>query len=325
VRARAEAILAQTEKAASPHRIVTSLFAGMRFDSNPAAAPGTGSVLLNDQLVALNPRNRAAADGSGVANLSTRYTYDLGFQDASRLEVNALGSLQRFISSDEFSTGVLAADIGPWLGLGGALGSTEIRPYLTGTYLNLADRTYLRQGGGGLTARTVLAPNLEVLTGVQVVNQAFSDSPRRPFASLQTGTAYLITSGVAYRFMPGHVLGAEIGVSIKDARAVFWQSTGFSAGVSYGVEYAAPFGLTDRPWATSVTAVARDFQYAGPDPQISARTRHDSRGEFGVTQVIGLTGNASVVVRGEYLINDSNLRNWAYDNIGFSAGVQVVF
>ena len=98
-----------------------------------------------------------------------------------------------------------------------------------------------------------------------------------------------------------------------------------AGGVSYSFQYAAPFQLTSQLWTTTTSALVRSYEYKGPDPIISPLTREDLRVELSATQLIGLTSNAALLLRADYTINDSNLPNYTYDNVGVSGGIQIVF
>lgn len=326
-RERAERALSESKIAASPHRFYSSAYFGMRYDSNVNAAPGNGQVLITDQIYTLTPQSRSKSDGSVLGNVSTRYTYDLGWQDSSRLEFNSTGSFQRYFERKDYDNAVLTGDFGPWLGLGGILSSsTEVRPYVTGTYLTLENRKYLTQAGGGVAVRHLVTRDLELSASVQDVHQTFFDSPRRRFASLQTGNELRVTTGLRYAIVKDQVLGLELAFSDRSARARWEERSMIAVGASYSVQYADPTGFIGKPWQSALSAVYRFYDYKGLDLDISAlRQRADRRTEVSFTQSIGLNDSASLVITADYALNNSNLPNYKYDSFGISAGIRAAF
>jgi len=174
--------------------------------------------------------------------------------------------------------------------------------------------------------RHLIGRDVELSAAVESVHQSFDNTPRRPVAELQTGNEHRVIGAVRYNWLPGHIIGAELGYGRKEAKVPWEERATVSGGLSYFVQYSDPFAFTGQPWSTTLTAVYRVIDYDGPDPLVSpTRTRSDRRTDLAVVQTIGLTERASLLVRGDYLLNESNLPNFEYDNFGVSAGIQVVF
>src|SRR4029079_3686926 len=86
VRGRAEQVLAEIDKQRNPSRFSGSFLAGMRYQTNANAAPGTGTVRVGGIDSQLGPSGTATADWNvfGVAALA--HLYDLGTQEGDVID-----------------------------------------------------------------------------------------------------------------------------------------------------------------------------------------------------------------------------------------------
>lgn len=327
VRERAEVILNETRKAASPHRFTGTLTAGLRFDSNVNNAPGSPNVLLFGLPATVAPGSQATSDGSLAMLAVGRYTYDLGQQNGNRIEANGFANLQSMFQQTKFDVGAFGGDIGPWLSLPiGLAGSTEVRPYLAAYDFVYGRRQYVASGGGGLTVRHALDDAWALTAAVQATQQAFTSSPDRPTASQQTGPEMRIGAGIQYRVAGDQRVALDLGYAHKDARVGSFSYDQFGAVASYTLQYVDLTGWLNRPWSSTVSAGYRRYVYAVPDATVDPnQTRRDNRYELSATQLIGLQGSVSLMVRIDLVANDSNLPNYSYRNFSSVGGIQASF
>ena len=329
VRERAEQILRDARRAASPHRFTGTLFAGYRYDSNINSAPGAPTTLLIGLPGQAVTNGKAQGGGSFATYATGRYSYDFGQQNLNRLEINGFANGQYFFAqkNNDYNIGVVGGDIGPWIALPfGRPGSTEFRPYVTGFNFAYGSQQYLSSGGGGVTVQHAIGSDWIATLNFQAAQQQFWNGSIRPTAADQTGAEYRAVGGLKYRISASQFISLDLGAARKRAEFSYYAYNQFSIGGAYTIEYPDPTGLLKKPWSTGLATVFRNYVYDAPFTQVSLyQRRHDQRFEVGLMQLIGLVGTTSLLLRTDYVDNISNIGAYTYRNYSGMAGLQVTF
>ncbi|MCE7026974.1 surface lipoprotein assembly modifier [Jiella avicenniae] len=326
VRERGAATLDQAIDGSRPYSLVARLYTGLRYDSNVNLGPSGADITLGGIPLVLDPSAMSKADGSFVATGQATYTHDLGYQDASRFVVDAVVGTKRHFEQKRYDTLYVSANAGPWLGFEGALGATEIRPYVTGTIFGLDDKDYLNQIGGGLSVRHLLAPELQLVVTGEAVYQDYNHSDFRPLASEQTGGQYSFSAELAYALTQNQTFGVSAGVALRDARVHWEDRTVVFGGASYAIRYLDPVAATNLVWTSSFSAGLQAIEYDAGNPRlIATEARSDFLFEVGFTQTVPINDSVDVVLEVGYQNNDSNIALFDYDNLSTSLGLAVRF
>lgn len=193
VRVRAGEMLARAEAAASRHRFTGLLSLTGRYDTNANAAPA--SVRFVDPIVGsvveatLQQEFTGREDYSIQALGSFQYGYRLDSQAGNEIEANLLLFGQRYDVSNDVNTTLIDFDLGPRFYFGDiASQDLSLRPYVSVSYLQLDDESYLRTVGGGIGVRKYFSPRLRAEGYVEAEDFEFSNSERRPTVSNRSGT-----------------------------------------------------------------------------------------------------------------------------------------
>ncbi len=326
VRERAEEMLARAEAAASRHRFSGLLSLAGRFDTNANAAPA--AVRLFDPIVGvveatLQEEFTEREDYSMQALGSLQYGYRLDSQAGHEIEANLLLYAQRYDVSNEVNTTLIDFDLGPRFYFGDIVSQDlSLRPYVTVSYLQLDDESYLRTVGGGIGVRKYFSPRLRAEGYVEAEDFEFSDSERRPTVSKRSGPQVALGGVLSYQLFTNTLLTAALTLAAIDAEEEFESFKDLAFVFSLAQYYPAPFGLTRLPWSTALSARVRQSWYDEPDPTIDPNTtRDDTRQDDILSTNIPLSRSWTVVLSAQYTENNSSLPNNTFDNVSGSMGV----
>jgi len=250
VRVRAEEMLARAEAAASRHRFSGLLSLAGRFA--PASVrfvdPFFGDVVeatLQDQFT-------EREDYSLQALGSVQYGYRLDSQAGNEIEANLLLFGQRYDVSNEVNTTLIDFDLGPRFYFGDiASQDLSLRPYVSVSYLQLEDESYLRTVGGGIGVRKYFSPRLRAEGYVEAEDFEFTNSERRPTVSNRSGPQVALGGVLSYQLFSNTVLTAGLTLATLDAEEEFESFKDLSFLFAVEQYYPAPFGLTHLPWSTA--------------------------------------------------------------------------
>jgi hypothetical protein len=315
VRPRAERLVADIERGLSRHTFTGELAAGVRYDSNVNGGPSSQTIRgggLDIPLIAGAPDDDFGAFGSALG----QYVYDLGTQRRDRIDVNGYAYTLRYFDRGDFDLDILAVDAGVWLyPFGGMLDRVGLRPFVSYTHVFLERQTYLRLGGGGLTAQAPFGDAVIGEVTAQGRIQDFQNSDRRPTTEDQNGTETAVTASLAWQAAAHSLVVLQGQYVFDDAVRDFAANHDRGVTLTWRFSYPPLLALTGEPWSTALTGRYRDIAYDAPDLLVDpTTTRHDQRREFVVSTTVPLWRALAANLTYQRTDNDSNLQNFAYSN-----------
>jgi hypothetical protein len=331
VRSRVETYLAEIRDREARHQFAGSLFFGGRYDSNANAGPdgdtvqfvAPGGGVVTGQLT----EGQADEDFSLVTTGFVRHSYDLETRFEEAWETTALGHMTRHAEMSEIDVDFVELSTGPRLAfLPNSLDDARVRPFAVGQLVRL-DRDFLSGGGGGgLEFGMPVGPQTYLSSEYQVIFKDFEDTDALPTASERTGFEQDLDLGMTFGLDETFALTHGIGGTHRQADAG-WESylEGFvEAGVQ--ARYQAPMGLTQWPWVASLNARVTRTQYQEPDPTIAPGTeRRDTEVRLSARNTFRINQTWAIELRAQHTINNSNIRNFEYDNTSVTLGGVVRF
>lgn len=326
VRARGERLLADIDKASGRHRWNVAASFGVRYDSNVNFEPNTPEVLVFGSLFQLDGTSTAAPDGSIVSTAGLTYTYDLGWQDDSAIEVNFQGYDQRYFERSEFDLGIYQLDVGPRFRLDGALSALSVRPYVAGALLTLEELRYLTQGAAGLNIRHDISSTYGLEYYGQAGHRHYTNSDRRTTASDSSGAEYQGGVTMRARVDDNQLASLLLRGTRTNAEKRSQSQLIIQFGGSYAVDLGSAMTPMERPVVVTFSGLYSSVHYDAADPTIDPTIRrHDHRLDGRLITSVGLTDWLSFVFTGEMTRNYSSLPNFQYNNSGVSASFAASF
>ena len=274
------------------------------------------------------------SDGTGtetparsvVSTAGLTYSYDLGWQDDSAIEVNFQGYDQRYFERSEFDLGIYQLDVGPRFRLDGALSALAVRPYVAGALLTLEELRYLTQGAAGLNIRHDISSTFGLEYYGQAGHRHYTNSDRRTTASDSTGAEY--QGGVTMRARVDDTQLASL--LLRGTRTTAEKQSQSQQIIQFGGSYTVDLGSAvtpmERPVVVTLSGLYSSVHYDAADPTIDPTIRrHDHRLDGRLITSVGLTDWLSFVFTGELTRNYSSLPNFQYNNSGVSASFAASF
>jgi tetratricopeptide (TPR) repeat protein len=248
VRSRAEVLLGRAERATTPHIFTGRLYTAGHYDSNANAAPASRLVRVGGQDGLLQEGATGRQDFSVVLGGSLQYRYVTPSQAGHELEVNLNTYNRWYDKSDEINVNTVALDAGPRFFLGPSDNlDISLRPFVSASYVFLAEDDFLRTLGGGITLQKFFsAAWLGTLT-FEAEDQRFYNSPSRQTSSDRSGPFFALTGKLDYQLQSTTLLSATANVARRDARESFESFVEGAFTMSVTQTYPPPFKLTALP------------------------------------------------------------------------------
>lgn len=318
VRERAEALLGTAEAAISPHQLNGSLFVGLRAETNANAAPELARFLGEP----VEPEEEQE-DLSILGAATLDYSYAFGTQSGDALEVDALAFGQQYLESTELDTELLELTVGPRFYLGPVERPyLALRPFAETGYLRLGGEGYLFRYGGGFEAANTLSARLYVDGTLGVFGQDFSNTEEQTDAADRSGFQVEADAGVAYLLRPTTTLSGRLDYTRREANADFESFHEVGVSLAATERYDGPIDIVDVPWSATLSLDVSYADYDEPEPIIDPdNAREDIRLDVSLTNNIPLTPDVSLSTTGRYILNESTLPNFEYDNLALTVGV----
>lgn len=325
-RAQIEAELFDIGKAGRASRLSGQFSAGLRSQSNANFFPLQGLFDVGGVTVSASGQR---ADVNAYELLQVAHDFRFGAQDADVLETRATAYATQQFRLSQYDVGLLSGSIGPRLQiLQDALSGFSIKPYATGIASSLDGDAYLNAGGGGLTVRVPLGPDLSLDPGVEwrslYVNQGnpVVQSPANAsLSTLASGDAITGYVGGAYRASDYVRLDWQAAYTRLNAELPAQSSSQFDIRAALRVEFAPPFVDIPRRWAIAPYVRFTDLTFDAPNPAVKASlARHDTMVTEGVLFTAPITTQFGFVGNLEFVHNDSNLPNYRTQNFSISFG-----
>jgi tetratricopeptide (TPR) repeat protein len=317
VKAQAEALRDEAlDKTAASH-LSGSLFAGMQYQTNANAGPNSNDILSGGSLVDRPGADRPNDDISGVFGFNLNHTYDFGRQDAMALESQLSGFGALYDQEDELNTGRISGQVGlgfaPFPGDGGFF---RLQPRVNFEAV-MTDGEWLEGGGGpGVGVTFVFNDTLGLDVGYDAIYRHFDHVETLGDTEQYTGFEHQAVATLTWLARPGTTVIGSLGGRAADTKRDFRDYKGLQASAGVYQTYGSPLSFLPRDWLAGLSAGYEARWYDSADPSVNDDiTRQDDIFQFDAVNTIPLSESWSVTQQVQYLLDDSNLRNYSYDNL----------
>ena len=313
--------LQEIERRLSPRRFAGYFHTGLRHQSNANAGSSAGLVRFGGQDLVLDTAFAKKADWNAFLQTTLNFEQDIGNR-GDTLEMGFGGYYAKQFQANEVNLGAAELQAGPrLLFFPEYFSNTTAKFYGIVNSIYLGDHPYFRTYGAGASIRSKLSPVTIVETSVEYRNRKFYDSINYPTAGQQTGdlvTFSLAGNGLVYGPVRWY---ARISYDWNKSDFAFWSyrrpSVELGAPISFDFSL---FGASRKGTITSyVGGNLTDFETPNPafDPSV---TRRDQAWYIGTTVDANVFRQANFRVNVNYLVNESNIINFAYRNLSVSFG-----
>lgn len=314
------------DRALNPTTLTTSLYTGLRWQSNANSAPTTNIVVLNGLPFELGNDATGKSDFSWFATGGVLYSLDLQNQ-GDRFEVEAVGYNAFYFDQTHLDTNLIETRIGPNFNMGRfGLDDSYLGVYGIGGGVLLGHTTYYAAAGAGVKLATQPTLQTEVFTRLEYRHRWYDSSSEHPNASDRTGNVF---SGVtAFRYIFSPTISATIGGQFarEDTRVDYLANWEYGVYGQVNLTFDGPGFMPQYPWAANINGGYLHRDYDDPDPAINvnASERDDEYWIMG-TLNMPVTQNIAIMPQVEYRKLDSNYPTRRYDSFTAMLGVYLVY
>jgi tetratricopeptide (TPR) repeat protein len=317
IREQAEAARRQALGEASASHLSGSLFAGMQYQTNANAGPDSNNIWSNDALVKRPNEDDPEDDVSGVLGFNLNHTYDFGRQDGMALESRLSGFGQLYADNTELDTVRAAGQVG--LGFNpfpADAGYFRLQPRVNFEVVSTSGEFLEGGGGPGLGATFQFNDTFSLELGYDAIYRDYDHVDELGSTEDYTGFEHQGIATVTWLARPGTTLIASIGGRAAGTTEDFLDYKGLQASVGAYQTYASPLSFLPYDWLAGLAVGYEARWYDSPDPSVDDdRSRYDNIFQFDAVNTIPLTESWSLTQQVQYLLDDSNLRNYSYDNL----------
>ncbi|HVO00556.1 MAG TPA: tetratricopeptide repeat protein [Candidatus Cybelea sp.] len=316
IKAQAEALRKQALNKTAPSHFSGSVFLGMQYQTNANAGP-YADVIFSQRNHAGRPHaERPSEDVSGVMGFNVNHTLDFGRQDGMALESRLTGFGQLYDENSKLDTGRINGQVAlgfyPFPADGGFFRLTPRVNFEAAS----ADGEWLDGGGGpGIGARLKFNEALTLDLGYDAVYRNYDRVSSLGHTEDYTGFQQDGTMTLTWLARPGTTLIGSVGGRSAGTEHDSLDYAAFSAALAGYQTYSSPVAFLPRNWLVGLSAAYEHRWYEAADPHIDGNTRRDSIWQFDLVNSIPLSESWSLNQQVEYLMDDSNLRNYTYDNV----------
>jgi tetratricopeptide (TPR) repeat protein len=317
IKAEAEELRARALKRTANSQFSGSLFAGMQYQTNAVAGPYAHHVWASGALVDRPHHGGPDDDFTGVLGFNLQHKYDFGRQDGMALESQLSGFGQFYDENTKLDTGRIAGQVG--LGVSPFESTTSalrVQPRVNFEAVS-TDGEWLEGGGGpGIGVTYAFSDTLGLAFDYDAVYRNYDHVGALGSTQDYTGFEQNGIVTVTWLARPGTTLVASLGGRAADTKKDFLDYTGVQSSLGLYQAYGSPIAALPQAWLFGISAAYEHRWYDSADPSINPdRTRHDGIWQFDVANTIPLSESWSLTQQVEYLLDDSNLRNYSYDNL----------
>jgi tetratricopeptide (TPR) repeat protein len=331
VRDRASAALATAQQATSRISFRGDVFAGVRGESNPEAAPS--SALLVDpfrgQVVRLSGDQLSVdeqADVALVASASGALRIRLDHGPAPEFVLDGEVSASLYDRTESLNALGAGLRLGPRLYPRARLAPETVwRPYLAASGLSLNGDTYFTDWGAGIVADRRLGVGASLSAVAEWRRRKFVASAQRPTADDQSGDLFALglqgtaALGERWRFSASSVVERADADAAFQARESLEVGAGLHRFVQVGPAIGAPVRL-------GASGRFRHTVYDAPDPVVSpAERRIEDRYVLSVEATAPVTRRIAIEARAEQTWSRATISNYRFDNTGLLVGLSARF
>jgi hypothetical protein len=317
IRAEAESLRGRALARTATSHFAGSLFAGMQYQTNATAGPDSHRIRSAGVLVRRPHGSGPDDDVSGVVGFSLQHSYDFGRQDSMALESRLSGFGQLFDDNTQLDTARVGGQVGlgfnPFASSGAKI---RLQPRINFEAVS-TDGKWLEGGGGpGIGAKFALRDTLGLELGYDAIYRNYDHVRRLGNTEDYTGFEQDGVATLTWLARPGTTLVGSLGGRAADTDKEFLDYSGLLASAGVYQTYGSPIAMLSQDWLVGVSANYERRWYESPDPSVDpGTTRRDNIWQFDASNTIPLSDAWSLTQQFEYLLDDSNLRNYSYDNI----------
>jgi hypothetical protein len=316
VKAQAEALRKDALARTATSRFSGSLFAGMQYQTDANAGPDSDHIWSNGTLVNRPSDDDPKDDISGVVGFNLAHTYDFGKQNGMVLDSSLRGYGQLYDENSRLDTGRLTGQIGlgfsPFPGDGGFF---QLQPRANFEAVTTSGEWLEGGGGPGIGTKVVFSDTLAVEFGYDAVYRNYDHVGALGDTEDYTGWEQDGITSLTWLARPGTTVIATLGGRFADTEKDFLDYGGLQTSIGAYQTYNSPVSFLPRDWLFGLSALYEARWYDSPDDSIDPdRSRHDNIYQFDAVNTIPLSESWSWTQQFEYLLDDSNLRNYSYDN-----------
>jgi hypothetical protein len=316
VKAEAEALRQQALGRTAASHFSGSLFAGMQYQTNANAGSRHDRIFGGGALVNRPNDDRPKDDFSGVLGFNLNHTYDFGRQNGMALESRLTGFSQLYAQNTELDTLRAAGSVGlgfaPFPGDGGFF---RLQP--RGNFEVVStDGEWLEGGGGpGIGATFAFNDTFSLALDYDAIYRDYDHVAELGDTEDYTGFEHQGIATATWLVRPGTTLIASIGGRAAGTEKDFLDYKGLQTSLGAYQTYASPLSFLPYDWLAGLAVGYEARWYDSPDPSVDPGvSRQDDIFQFDLVNTVPLTQSWSVVQQVQYLLDDSNLRNYSYDN-----------
>ena len=316
IRAEAESLRGRSLARTQTSHLSGNLFAGMQYQTNANAGPDTHFVWSSGALVPRSHRDRPNDDIAGLLGFNLAHTYDFNRQDGMALESKLAGFGQFYDQENELDTGRLSGQVG--LGFAPFPSTTSkfrVQPRVNFEAVT-TDGQWLDGGGGpGIGATYLLSDTLSLAFDYDAIYRNYDHVGALGNTQQYTGFQQDGALTLTWVARPGTTLVASLGGRDADTEKNFLDYQGLESSIGLYQTYGSPIAALPQDWLLGLSAGYERRWYDAADPSVRPGvTRRENIWQFDAANTIPLSDSWSVVQQVEYLLDDSNLRNYSYDN-----------
>ncbi len=310
---RIEAILPEARKQLSPSRWSGVLFAGVRYNSNPAGAPDNGLVRWRGADVGARGAFGSSPDLSLAFMGEITHVYDFQTERTFVWETTLAGYGALQMRQSNLNLGLFEISSGPRIGLSSdGLPGATIHPYVVGGSSGIGGITYASTIGGGISLTAPVAPSLALTPGIDVRRASVNNGG--PFGALGTiNSGALMTASLDARWRPVDRLtfNGRVFYTRNSADNAIQSSGETGVGASVKYDFTPPSDQIGLDWSVTVFVRYADIQFdqrnIAIDPVIR---RHDGQTRVGAQLDMPIDATFGVSALVQYTTNASNLSTY---------------
>jgi tetratricopeptide (TPR) repeat protein len=316
VKAQAQALRDQSLSKASASHFSGSLFAGMQYQTNANAGPRDDDILAGGTLVDRPGEDKPDDDVSGVMGFNLNHTLDFGRQDGMALESRLNGFGQLYADNTELDTVRGAGSVGlgfnPFPGDGGFF---RLQPRANFEVAS-TNGEFLEGGGGpGIGATFRFNDTFSLELDYDAIYRDYDHVAELGNTEDYSGFEHQGIATVTWLARPGTTVIGSIGGRAAGTTEDFLDYKGLQASVGLYQTYNSPLSFLPYDWLAGLAVGYEARWYDSPDPSVDDDTsRQDDIFQFDLVNSVPLSEDWSLTQQVQYLLDDSNLRNYSYDN-----------
>ncbi len=255
-------------------------------------------------------------DWNGFLSGAFRHVWDPQHESGGVLESELLLYGAKYFEQTQLDLGYVELKTGsraPFMA--DLVSEATIRPYVLVDYAWLEEARYFWGIGAGVRASKAFGSN--ILAGLSAEHRLhrYRDSSSRSTNSDLDGGESELAIDIAYAFDRSNLVRLEATIGRDELAADHNSSLEQGVSLSYTHRFDSPVGMTAGQWNSTLVGSFTNTNYDDPDPLVDpTRRRHDQKWRLGLTTVVPLTEDWSMVTTVQRTGDGSNFSNFKYTN-----------